>query len=467
MKFKLKLVLETDDSDEVIINDIAQFTKEFSSIEDLGITIAESKIILTNLQKNIISHQVDNSLSNIPICNSCSMPCRIKENRTIKVRTLFGTVDVKSPRFKKCNCKNSNKTFSPLSNLLHDKITPELYFLESKWSSLISYGLTADLLKDSFPIDNRLSIETIRRNTHTVAKKMESMLKDEEHIYADCFPSLINKEAFANESTMLGLDGGYIRSSDDKNKKFELIVGKSIPKTGPQKVVGLVKSYDNKPKRRLYELLQSQGITNDDRVCFISDGGESLKNLQIYINPNAKHILDWFHITMKITVLEQCTKGLINVNKIEGEAIKKLIKSIKWKLWHGKPLDALSKILKLSNEVAKFEKSYDRYISMVKYISEFYVYVRNNINIIINYGERYKEGKAISTAFVESLVNSLISKRFCKKQQMQWSKEGAHLLMQIRTAVVNDELYKFFQEWYPDFHNSKGINDDNILKLVA
>jgi hypothetical protein len=49
-----------------------------------------------------------------------------------------------------------------------------------------------------------------------------------------------------------------------------------------------------------------------------------------------------------------------------------------------------------------------------------------------NYGERYRHGEAIATGFVESTVNQVVSKRFCKKQQMQWSKRGAHLLLQTR-----------------------------------
>ena len=29
-----------------------------------------------------------------------------------------------------------------------------------------------------------------------------------------------------------------------------------------------------------------------------------------YLNPQAEHLLDWFHITMRITVLTQLAKGL-------------------------------------------------------------------------------------------------------------------------------------------------------------
>ncbi len=36
-----------------------------------------------------------------------------------------------------------------------------------------------------------------------------------------------------------------------------------------------------------------------------------------------------------------------------------------------------------------------------------------------------------------------------KKQQMQWSQQGAHYLLQTRTAVLNDDLKTQFGHWYP------------------
>jgi hypothetical protein len=63
---------------------------------------------------------------------------------------------------------------------------------------------------------------------------------------------------------------------------------------------------------------------------------------------------------------------------------------------------------------------------------------------------RYRNGEPIATGFVESTVNEVVSKRFCKKQQMQWSKEGAHLLLQTRVRTLNGELGAIFKRWYPD-----------------
>ncbi|HYO86108.1 MAG TPA: hypothetical protein VES01_06600 [Dermatophilaceae bacterium] len=34
---------------------------------------------------------------------------------------------------------------------------------------------------------------------------------------------------------------------------------------------------------------------------------------------------------------------------------------------------------------------------------------------------------------------------------MRWSPRGAHLLLQIRTRVLNDTLTDDYRRWYPDF----------------
>ena len=73
-----------------------------------------------------------------------------------------------------------------------------------------------------------------------------------------------------------------------------------------------------------------------------------------------------------------------------------------------------------------------------------------NRAFIPNYGERYRYGEKISTAFVESMVNEVISKRMVKKQQMRWTKQGAHLLLQVRVRALNEELRDTFCKWYPD-----------------
>ena len=82
-------------------------------------------------------------------------------------------------------------------------------------------------------------------------------------------------------------------------------------------------------------------------------------------------------------------------------------------------------------------------------VSEFITYISNNKAFIPNYGDRYRYGEMISTAFAESTVNQVVSKRMVKKQQMRWTRRGAHSLLQVRTQVLNDDWRNTFCPWYP------------------
>ena len=56
-------------------------------------------------------------------------------------------------------------------------------------------------------------------------------------------------------------------------------------------------------------------------MVFLSDGGDSVRNLQAYLHPDSEHWLDWFHITMRISVLQQQVKTLKDEQPEELEAV--------------------------------------------------------------------------------------------------------------------------------------------------
>ena len=80
-------------------------------------------------------------------------------------------------------------------------------------------------------------------------------------------------------------------------------------------------------------------------------------------------------------------------------------------------------------------------VRMRKYARELAAYIAHNAASIVNYGER------ISTAFTASTINQVVSKRLVKQQQMLWTPEGAHLLLQVRTHVLNDDWEATFRSW--------------------
>jgi len=95
---------------------------------------------------------------------------------------------------------------------------------------------------------------------------------------------------------------------------------------------------------------------------------------------------------------------------------------------------------------------------------EFAVYIASNAGSLINYGERFRSGKRISSCLAESTVNAVISKRFAKRQQMQWTKRGAHLLLQTRTRTLDGTLRPLFERWYPGLAND---NENGAAEAAA
>ena len=62
------------------------------------------------------------------------------------------------------------------------------------------------------------------------------------------------------------------------------------------------------------------------------DEEETVCQLLQYLNPQAQHVLDWFHITMRITVPGQFIKGLVKLDAKIGGDIERELESVKWYL---------------------------------------------------------------------------------------------------------------------------------------
>jgi hypothetical protein len=235
--------------------------------------------------------------------------------------------------------------------------------------------------------------------------------------------------------------------------------GEESEQPASSKCFAFVQTYDQKPKRRLFEVLQSQGDQLNQQITFLSDGGDTVRELQLYLNPHAQHLLDWCHPAIRLTVLQQTAKGLPDKNRDEEvdyplrDLVVRELERLKWYLWHGNVYKALQVVqsAEMDLDAAVATSGHATARKLLKAVEEFQTYIANNQDFIPNYGERYRAGERISTGFVESTVNQVISKRFCMKQQMAWTPRGAHLLLQIRTRVLNGDLEATFQKWYPGF----------------
>ena len=167
-----------------------------------------------------------------------------------------------------------------------------------------SYGISVKLLQDVLPFDEPLEAVTIRNHVCTLAERLEDELGDEQVSFIEGCPRDWGELPTPDGPLTVGIDGGYVKAQGAEQGWFEVIAGKSIlafrrgeEQPNPSiKCFAFVQTYDEKPKRRLFELLQSQGLQMNQQIEFLSDGGDTVRDVQLYLSPEADHLLDWFHV---------------------------------------------------------------------------------------------------------------------------------------------------------------------------
>ena len=143
-----------------------------------------------------------------------------------------------------------------------------------------------------------------------------------------------------------------------------------------------------------------------------------------------------------------------------GKSLLAELERIKWLLWHDNQYRAGETIRFFLDNVDALEVDHPNLSKFTRAAQEFSVYIASNAGSLINYGERYRAGERISSCLAESSVNAVIAKRFAKRQQMQWTKRGAHLLLQTRTRTLDGTLRFSSRNWYP------GLANDNAAEAT-
>lgn len=456
MRIRVQVLIESDqEAAPLHVEEVACFERDQLAPETLGLRLEEAKQMLVSVQQVMTAQQVEDYVEQQRQCPHCQQPLAYKGHHQIGMRTLFGKLTLSSPRLYTCPCQSPKKrSWIPVAALFSERSTPELLCQEVRWASLLSYGVTVKLLSDLLPMEHQLSASTLSRHVHQVAEHFESELGDEQPSFIEGCPDQWYTLPEPGAPLVVSLDGGYVHARSKENRKdgsFEVIVGKSTTGEGSTTRFGLVSGYDTKPRRRLFRVLQAQGLQMNQAVTFLTDGGDTIRDLTEGHSPLASHILDWFHIAMRLTVLGQMGKSVPVEHK--GEKFEKELERVKWFLWHSNVYKALQLLEWLELDIDEEAGPVAR--KLARTLHEFDHYIRTNQSSLPNYGDRYRNGEAISSAVAESSVNQIISKRFVKKQQMRWTRRGAHLLLQVRTRVLDDTLTTTFQRWYPGMKRGK------------
>jgi hypothetical protein len=82
-------------------------------------------------------------------------------------------------------------------------------------------------------------------------------------------------------------------------------------------------------------------------------------------------------------------------------------------------------------------------------LSNVVTYLDSNAESLIDYRTWQRAGGRISTGFVESSINRIVGRRMCKRQHMRWSRVGAHSVVQLRVALLNQEFHELARRQFP------------------
>ena len=358
--------------------------------------------------------------------------------------------------------------FAPLMEICPDRATPELMELTARLGSMMPYRQAAKVLGEFLPIEPTESYATVRKRTIRIGERLDDQIMRESwnaRAQADDRRQLeMQLPGDRRKEFVISIDTAHVRSSERNSaRNFELVVarcgrgGRGEP-GGRYFVSG--STAQHAIRDRAFHALEGAGYSGFGDVTVISDGAEILKRLPRAMPKPTTHIIDWFHIAMKIQPMQQIADhiGRSQLSPIEAlPTIDRDIRAVKWRLWHGRVDRAIRDLERLLAKLKGSRQESEFSIARLHSLGvQLLTYVRSNRSAIVNYGKRYRAGLRVATTLAESGVNSLVAKRMVKKQQMRWSLHGAHMLMQVRTAEINgelrDRLWAPFRQPEPSIH---------------
>src|SRR3954454_17396838 len=175
MRVQIQVRIVSDDETVLSEDVIACFDKGDDQLEEIGLSLEQAKTVLAGAQVSLVAAQAMSFLTRHRDCEQWGRHLQNKGRCRFLFRTAFGTIPLVSPRVHRCGCQPAaSKTFSPLTRLFTEHTAPELLYLETRWASLVSYDLTAGLLKDVLPVDTRTNAATIRNHLHKAALRQEA-----------------------------------------------------------------------------------------------------------------------------------------------------------------------------------------------------------------------------------------------------------------------------------------------------
>jgi len=156
----------------------------------------------------------------------------------------------------------------------------------------VPYAAAAGLLADVLPVTSGANRTTVREHALRVAERVEAELGEERPCFIDGCQAEWQALPIPEGRIVAALDGGYVRNWATGPATSSSSSAAQCPKIARRATSAWCMGCDRKPKRRLFEVLKSQGLQANQDVTFLTDGGEEVRALTELVTPAAEHVLD-------------------------------------------------------------------------------------------------------------------------------------------------------------------------------
>lgn len=431
----VRIILETTaETGEKRTEELCSFSLTEQCHSELGLKLEQGKAVLTQLQGSILQHQMEEISAASRICPCCGRSRPVHDYRTRVLDTLFGRFRLKVLRRRKCSCRlGESDKLSQFTQVLRDRATPELRRLQAELGARHSFREAARILETFLPCS--------KQHNTTVRNRLGKVAKD----ITDAEPPVC--ETLSSHPLTVFIDGAHIRCRPEYQKRHvDVVVGK-IETRNMCRRFGLAPQAANSPSAQLRRDLDGLGWDGWRPVTVISDGEAALPNLiRAATSGRVRHILDWWHISMRVQHVENAIKGLVQRKDFPGTTALLItpVETLRWNLWHGRIQVAGTHLQWLIVDCARLAKFgtalRDQAQRALARCHDLHSYLTNNLGSLVNYGKRYRSGLPISTSRAEGCVDDIGNARMGKRRRMRWSPRGAHNVAVTRAAVLDGRL---------------------------
>ena len=156
---------------------------------------------------------------------------------------------------------------------------------------------------------------------------------------------------------------------------------------------------------------------------------------------------------MRLRPIELMSAGiaaLMTDNDASREILERIAR-VRHQMWNGKWHAALNRMREVFREPSRIPDSLrpidvGRVKRFRQHLLELRDYLRNNWSSLAHYAKARRDGLRISSAPAESSMSHVVNERMGKRRPMRRSAQGAHLLLQVRCAMLDERLESLFRE---------------------